>query len=82
MGLLDDVAAEPRKVSRHPQCIAGRLIATMSEEDQADLDSAFDNREFTHAAIHRVLLKRGVPLKREALARHRNRKCQCYEPRG
>ena len=87
MGLLDDVAAEPRKVSRHPQCIAGRLIATLNDDERAELLAAFKNPEFTTAAIFRVLNRRGLDVKQEALSRHRatvtngTRKCSC-EPRG
>ena len=81
MGLLDDVAAEPRKVSRHPQCIAGRLIAALPDQERAELATALANTEFTTAAIRRVLNRRGLDVKQEALSRHRHGTC-CCEPRG
>lgn len=82
MGLIDEISAEPRKQSHVTQCIAGRLFAALPDGDQAELDDAFGNLEYTTAAIQRVLSRRRINVNRTALQRHRNRQCACYEPRG
>lgn len=82
MGLLEEVAAEPRKKGAVEACIAARLIATMPSEDRDDLTAALGNAEYTTAAILRVLNRRGIDVRRAALSRHRNRECPCYGPRG
>lgn len=79
--MLDEVAAEPRKVTHTTMCIAGRLVAALPAPDRDDLVRALGNPEYTTAAIRRVLNRRGVDVKQEALSRHRHGRC-CCEPRG
>ena len=76
MGLLDEVAAQPRKAGNPEVCAFARAVAHLPPQDRAELDAALAG-DYPHTAILRVLHARGVNVKYEALRYHRNGSCCC-----
>lgn len=62
-------------------CQMGALLATMSPEDRAEVESVINRMEITATAINRALSARTaerVPTA-DTINRHRNRRCRCAE---
>lgn len=74
MGLLDEIAAEVH--DRQKPSAVGRALETLEEKDREDLEAALaaPTDVYSHAAIARVLRKRGFDKVNESNVGHyRNR---------
>lgn len=58
-------------------CGMVKLLATMSDEDRADVQRALDNPTVTVAAIDRALRKHGYVTNPTTMRRHRRGDCCC-----
>jgi hypothetical protein len=52
-------------------------LASLSEDDAADLRAALADPTITSSAIERALSNRGVHLRASTMRRHRTRGCLC-----
>ena len=77
--LLDSIRSENRR-GVGPNCWVAQTMATMSNQDRADLEVAFADPNIQHSAIVRALRNRGIEVKPSAIPRHRKKECSC-EPR-
>lgn len=75
MGLLDDIRAEPRRVSR--RCGVAMIKDGMDKKSRADLDEAMDDPLITSATIARVLERNGHKITASAISRHKRGDCCC-----
>ena len=75
VSLLEEIAAATRAVGG--VCTVGTILAGLSPEDRADLESALADPAFLGRAIVRVLHARGAKLSDETLRRHRRGDCKC-----
>lgn len=73
MGIMDDMQDEAVKAK---PCKAARFIATLSEQDQLELQQVLA-AEFSTQQILRVLTRRGAVLSHDALYKHRRGTCCC-----
>jgi hypothetical protein len=63
---------------RHVHCKVWDIRESLEPGDLKIFDGAMSNREqWSHAALHLELKKRGIPLGRETIRNHRNGDCVC-----
>jgi hypothetical protein len=74
MSLLDEVRAH---VTVKATCSVPAVLASLSDEDAADLRAAFADPTITGTAIERALVARGIHLRSSTIRRHRSRGCLC-----
>lgn len=75
MGLLDEMKQEappPKHL-----CGVAKAIAVLDKKDAADLQAALDDLTIMATSISRVLARRNVVLKPDAVRRHRKKDCGC-----
>lgn len=75
MGLLDDMKNE--QIIKGPPCSVSLAIASMSKSDLDDFNKACADPAIAGTVICRVLARRGVVIRPEALRRHRKKECRC-----
>lgn len=76
MSILDEIRDATRTIGGI--CSVGTLLASLSAEDRADLESVMpDTIAFPSRAIQRVLLARGHKIAEETIRRHRRGDCKC-----
>ena len=81
MSLAEALAAGPTAVRKGPRCSIGILMAGMSRDDRAALNSAFDDPEWTSTSIGKMLDEHaGFKCSPHTVQRHRRGECTC-EPR-
>lgn len=75
MGLLDELKQEqppPKHV-----CGVTKVLETMDKKDADDLLAALNDNTIMATSISRVLQRRGINLKQDAIRRHRKKDCRC-----
>jgi len=75
MGLLDEMRQEmppPKHV-----CGVTKAIEQMDKKDAADLEAAVADQTIMATSISRVLARRGITVKPDAIRRHRKKDCAC-----
>ena len=77
MSLLDDIEAE--RTLKGPRCSIAVLLERLAPDDAEGLRAklAEPPEVITHAAIGRVLRKRGHWMQDSTISRHRRRQCGC-----
>ena len=75
MGLLDELKKE-EPPAKHI-CGVTKTLETMEKTDSADLLSALNDHGIMATSISRVLQRRGINLKPDAIRRHRKKDCRC-----
>lgn len=75
MGLMDDFHEE--RYGPPIKCPVHRTAEAMTPEDGADLRRAVDENLIPAQAIARVLERKGIILKSDAINRHRRKECGC-----
>lgn len=73
MGILDDLQAD---IVSSRSCKAARFIATLSDEEQQELEQVLQS-DYSTERILRVLKRRGALLSHDALYKHRRGTCCC-----
>jgi hypothetical protein len=74
MSLLDEARAY---AAPKATCSVPGVLASLSEDDAADLRAALADLTITSSAIERALSNRGVHLRASTMRRHRTRGCLC-----
>jgi hypothetical protein len=69
---LSEFFSKPKRT-----CVAGRLILTLSEEEQEQVLAAMAESTIDTASIVRFINRRGVDVKHPAMLRHRKKECAC-----
>lgn len=75
MGLMDEINREHRGPA--PKCPVHKLLELMGGSDAADLKKAVDDQLIPATVISRVLARKNLTLKPEAISRHRRKECGC-----
>lgn len=73
--LLTEIKASMQRSG--PACLIPLARDKLTKQDADDLEAALSDRTITGSAIARVLQARGIPIKQEAVQRHRNGGCAC-----
>lgn len=73
MGIYDDLQAD---IATGRPCKAARFIATLSDEEQQELDQVMQS-DYSTERILRVLKRRGALFSQDALYKHRRGTCCC-----
>jgi hypothetical protein len=74
MSLLDEARAY---AAPKATCSVPGVLASLSEDDAADLRAALADPTITGTAIERALTNRGIHLRSSTIRRHRSRGCLC-----
>lgn len=67
--LRDEIAADQGKPT---QCSACRWLAGLSDKEGAEWREILADRSFSHASIHRAMMKRNAPVGRSSVEGHRS----------
>lgn len=73
MGILDDL--EPNR--RQYTCKVQLLAEGLEEADRTKFYEAIDNPNWSSASLSEALTKRGLPISRYPIDKHRKKVCQC-----
>lgn len=77
MGLLDGLD-QPQPAKRYP-CKVRVTADTLDDADAKILLAAVENDKWTLNALVTELAKRGLPINKEPLKRHRDKACSCWK---
>jgi hypothetical protein len=75
VGLLDELRSE-EPPPKH-LCGVTKTVESLDKKDAADLVAAIEDATIMATSISRVLARRGLTLKPDAIRRHRKRECRC-----
>jgi hypothetical protein len=68
VSLRDEIAADQGKPT---QCALCRWLNTLDRKERTEWVEVLADRAFTHASIHRALLRRNAPVGRTSVETHR-----------
>ena len=76
MGLLDDMNEQPQ---RQYSCKVRSMAASLEKADADILLAAVQNEKWTINALVNELAKRGLPITKDPIKRHREKQCSCWK---